>query len=570
MGDKQQTATYSLVRHYFVLSGVVLLFVGLIGRAIYLQVIEQDFLLRQGSDRQLRVIATPAYRGAILDRNGSPLAVSTPVDVVGGKPVTLLKNMDGLKKVAELIELDFPNLVENLKQRADREFVYLKRGVQPDLAQRALGLIDGLSLEREYNRFYPSGEVAAHILGFTDIDDIGRGGLEGAYQDWLKATAGKRKILRDLNGRVIEDIAQVAAAKPGRDIHLSLDMRLQYITYRSLARAIKHHNADAGSAVVLDAHNGEILALANFPSYNPNNITGKDRGSMRNRAVTDVFEPGSTIKPFTIAAALDRNLYNERSRIDTSPGYMRVTGFPVKDLSNNGELDLAGILRKSSNVGASKVALSMRAEDLWQSFNDYGFGQPSGVDFPAATAGYLSWHGDWQPLDHATMAFGYGLSVSALQLARAYSLFANDGRLVPVSLLRVDEAPEGVQVMKKASARRILRWLEEVVGPGGTARSASITGYRVAGKTGTVKKSAAGGYLQDSYQAVFAGIAPVSQPRLVMVAMIDNPRENGYYGGQVAAPVFQEVMSQSLRLLNVSPDDLPALRQMAGNAGKGA
>lgn len=570
MGDKEQTTSYNLLRHYFVLTGVLLLFGGLVGRAIYLQVIEQDFLVQQGSDRQLRIIDTPAYRGAILDRNGSPLAISTPVDIVGGKPSLLLQDPEGLRKITSLLEMDHARTLEHLKQRADREFVYLQRGVQPDLAQRIMGEVKGVSLEREYSRFYPAGEVAAHIIGFTDIDDIGRGGLEGAYQDWLKATLGKRKVLRDLNGRVIEDIAQVSAARPGRDLVLSLDMRLQYISYRSLVRAIKHHNADSGSVVLLDAQNGEVLALANYPSFNPNNITSKDRSSLRNRAVTDVFEPGSTVKPFTLAAALDRNLYNERSRIDTAPGYMRVTGFPVKDLSNNGELDLAGILRKSSNVGASKIALSMRAEDLWQSFNDYGFGQPSGIDFPAATSGYLSFYANWQPLDHATMAFGYGLSVSTLQLARAYSLFASEGRLLPVSLLRVDEPEAGLQVMKRASANKVLGWLEDVVGPGGTARRASITGYRVAGKTGTVKKSAAGGYLQDSYQSIFAGIAPVSDPRLVMVVMIDNPRDNGYYGGQVAAPVFQEVMSQSLRLLNVSPDDLPALRQMAANAGKGA
>ena len=570
MGDKEQTSSYSLLRHYFVLLGVLLLFGGMVGRAIYLQVIDQEFLVQQGSDRQLRVIDTPAYRGAILDRNGSPLAISTPVDIVGGKPSVLLQDPAGLRQVARLLEMAHARLVEHLKQRADREFVYLKRGVQPDLAQRVMSSVKGISLEREYSRFYPAGEVAAHIIGFTDIDDVGRGGLEGVYQDWLKATVGKRKVLRDLNGRVIEDIAQVSAARPGRDLNLSLDMRLQYIGYRSLVRAIRHHDADSGSLVLLDARNGEILALANYPSFNPNNITPEDGASLRNRAVTDVFEPGSTVKPFTVAAALDRKLYDERSRIDTSPGYMRVTGFPVKDLSNNGELDLAGILRKSSNVGASKIALSMRAEDLWQSFNDYGFGQPSGIDFPAATAGYLSFYSNWQPLDHATMAFGYGLSVSTLQLARAYSLFANEGRLLPVSLLRVDEPPQGIQVMKRATARHILNWLEDVVGPGGTARRAAVTGYRIAGKTGTVKKSAAGGYLQDSYQSVFAGIAPVSEPRLVLVVMIDNPRENGYYGGQVAAPVFQEVMSQGLRLLNVSPDDLPALRQMAANPGKGA
>lgn len=563
MSDEKQKSSVLASRHYFVLAVILLLFMALIARASYLQVFNQDFLLQEGSQRQLRTIDTPAYRGTILDRFGTPVAISSPVDSVWADPQQALRDLRGLKKASEILNISYSSVVEKLKQRASKEFVYLKRRVEPELAEHAVSGTQGIYLQREYSRFYPAGEVASHVLGFTDIDDIGREGLEYSYQDWLKATPGQRQILRDRIGQVVENISQVSAARPGRDLYTSLDMRLQYITYRSLAKTIKFHAAKSGSAVLLDAKTGEVLAMANLPSYNPNNRVGQKASNRRNRAITDVFEPGSTIKPFTLAAALERRLFNEKSKINTAPGYIKVTGYPIKDFSNYGVLDLAGILRKSSNVGATKIALSMQASDLWQSFSDYGFGEPTGIGFPAASSGYLSYHADWQKLDHATIAFGYGLSVSTLQLARAYSLFANEGLLKPVSLLKLDDAPPHTRVMKKSTAARILHWMEQVVGPGGTARQAAITGYRVAGKTGTVKKSTAGGYLDDSYVSVFAGIVPVSNPRLVMAVMVDEPQKNGYYGGQVAAPVFQEVLSHALRLMNISPDDLPAIQQMA-------
>ncbi len=557
-------------RHYFVLLVILVLFSGLIGRATYLQVYNQEFLLDEGSQRQLRTIATPAYRGTIVDRFGAPLAISTPVDSVWADPRQALLDKDGLQKVAALLGLDPQRIMAKLKQRADREFVYLKRRIEPELAEQAAAAGKGIYLQREYNRFYPAGEVVSHVIGFTDIDNIGREGLERIYQDWLKARPGARQVLRNRKGEVVENIAQVTAARPGNELQTSIDMRLQYITYRSLARAIKYHDADSGSAVLLDARSGEILALANLPSYNPNKSNKQSAGQRRNRAITDVFEPGSTIKPFTVAAALDRALFNVNSEIDTAPGYMKVTGHAIRDFRNYGTLDLAGILSKSSNVGASKVAMSMPSKDLWQAFNDYGFGQPTGIDFPAASAGYFSHFADWQPLDHATMAFGYGVSLSTLQLARSYSLFANDGILNPLTLLKQEEQPAGRQVMKAATARTVLKMMEQVVGPKGTAQQASIPGYRVAGKTGTVKKtSSGGGYQQDNYMSVFAGIVPVSQPRLVMAVMIDQPKQNGYYGGQVAAPVFKEVLTHALRLMNISPDDLSSLQQMAQSDGQG-
>lgn len=554
-------------RHYFVLGMLVLFFVALVIRSTWLQVYNQDFLLEEGSQRQLRTIQTPAYRGSILDRFGSPLAISTPVDSVWVNPQQVLLNPAGLKKVSKSLGISYKKTLSKLKRRANKEFVFIKRRIEPELARKAVEGIEGVNLQREYNRFYPAGEVVSHVLGFTDIDNVGREGLELVYQDWLKAKSGKRQILRNRKGEVVENISQVVAARPGKDLQTSIDMRLQYITYRSLSKALKYHKAKSGSAVLLDALSGEILAIANLPSYNPNQHKNKSAAARRNRAITDVFEPGSTVKPFTLAAALDRNLFTHISKVNTAPGYMKVTGYPIRDFRNYGVLDLAGILRKSSNVGASKIALSMKAEELWKSFVDYGFGEPSGVSFPGASSGYFSDFNDWQPLDHATMAFGYGLSVSTLQLARSYAVFANDGKAQPVSLLKLVEPQQTTRVMKSSTAKTVLSMMEQVIdsAPDGvSSHQASIEGYRVAGKTGTAKKSAAGGYLEDTYTAVFAGIAPVSNPRLVMAVMIDEPKMNGYYGGEVAAPVFKEVVTHALRLMNISPDDLTSSMQIAG------
>ncbi len=573
MSDKAHNSFYAL-RHYFVLTVLALLFAGLVGRAAWLQVVQQDFLLGEGSQRQLRVLTTPAYRGSILDREGNPLAISTPVDSVWANPSQALLDRQGLKKAARLLGLDFVALQKRLQQRANREFVYVRRQVEPELARQAAAAAEGIYLQREYNRFYPAGEVVAHVVGFTNIDGIGQEGLERVFEERLKAIPGKRKVIRNRKGEVVENIAQVQAARPGKDVVTSIDMRLQYLVYRSLARVIHQYGARAGSAVLLDARSGEVLAIANQPSYNPNQRRKRSASARRNRAITDVFEPGSTIKPFTLAAAMDLGLFDTNSRIDTRPGYMRVTGYPIRDFRNYGVLDLAGILRKSSNVGASKVAQAMPAEKLWQAFRDYGFGQDTGIEFPAASSGYFSHYSNWRPLDQATMAFGYGLSVSTLQLARAYSIFANDGKLVDLTLVRrpQDREPPARQVMKPRTARQIRAMLEQVVGPGGTARRAAVEGYRVAGKTGTVKKTAPnGGYLDDRYLSVFAGMAPASDPRLVMVVMVDDPdKDKGYYGGVVAAPVFREVMTQALRLLDIAPDAVKLEQRLALGPGDSA
>lgn len=572
MEREQRQAVFLGSRHYFVLLVLVLLLSGLVGRALYLQIVEQDFLESQGVQRQIRTIETPAYRGAILDRSGTPLAISTPVDSVWVNPQEILGNLAALKQVTSKLELDYRDTVTMLKQRANREFVYLKRQLEPDFARSVAADIDGVYLQREYHRYYPAGEVVSHLVGFTDIDDQGQEGLELTYQDWLRAQPGKRRVIRNRRGEVIEELAQVKAASSGNDVYTSIDMRLQYIAYRSLARAIKYHAAKAGSAVLLDARSGEILAIVNQPSYNPNRRTSMAARQLRNRALTDVFEPGSAIKPFTLAAALDHGRYHRGSSIDTSPGYMMVSGHAVKDIRNYGVLDLPGILRKSSNVGATRIAMSLEPEELWQSLTDYGFGQPSGVSFPGESAGYFRHFSQWQPLDHATMGFGYGMSMSITQLARAYTVIANQGRLLELSLLRKEPVAARANeisrhVMKAATAQQLLQMMTEVVGPEGTAQQAAVAGYRVAGKTGTAKKSIDGGYQKDDYVSVFAGIAPASNPRLVMAVMIDEPTQNGYYGGVVAAPVFQEVISNALRILDIPPDDLPTLAHSKGKGG---
>jgi cell division protein FtsI (penicillin-binding protein 3) len=554
------------LRHYFVLLVMFAMLATLIGRALYLQVIEQDFLASQGGQRQIRTIETPAYRGSILDRYGTPLAISTPVDSVWVNPSEILANIEPLKGVTDRLNLSYRDTVSMLKQRADREFVYLKRQLEPEFARSVATGIKGVYLQREYQRYYPAGEVVSHLVGVTDIDDQGQEGLELAYQDWLSAQPGQRRVIRNRHGEVIEELAQVTRAESGHDVYTSIDMRLQYIAYRSLARAIKFHAARAGSAILLDAQSGEILAMVNQPSYNPNDRASMSPAQLRNRALTDVFEPGSTIKPFTVAAAIDHGRFHASSSIDTSPGFWMVSGHPIKDVRNLGVLSLADILRRSSNVGASRIAMSMHRRELWESFSNYGFGEATGVAFPGESAGYFPDHRQWQPLDHATMGFGYGMSVSLTQLARAYGVIANQGRLLELSLLRKDAADHrdnqiSRHVMRATTARQMIRMMTDVVGPKGTAQQAAIPGYRVAGKTGTAKKSIAGGYQKDDYVAVFAGIAPASNPRLVMAVMIDEPSQNGYYGGVVAAPVFSDVVGNALRILDIPPDDLPTLAQ---------
>jgi len=534
-------------------------------RIVDLHVLRKDFLQDEGNARAVRVVDTVAHRGMILDRNGEPLAISTPVDSVWANPKKLVTVRDRWPELAKAVGMKPRKLERLLASKAKREFVYLGRRIHPDRAARIMSLqIPGVSLQREYRRFYPTGEVSGHLLGFTDIDDIGQEGIELAYQDYLQGKNGSKRVLKDLYGQVIEDIESIRVAEPGKDLYLSIDRRLQYLAYRELKAAVKKHNARSGSAVLLDVQTGEVLAIVNQPSFNPNSRKGLTGDRYRNRAVTDVFEPGSTIKPFTVAAALTTGLFTPDSPIETGPGTMKIGRNMVRDTKNYGSIDVRKVIQKSSNVGASKLALAIPAETFWEVLNKAGFGNPTLSGIPGEAAGILTLASKWRDIERATLSFGYGLSATPLQLAQAYSVFATNGKLQRVTFQRQDSEStreqDVVQVMPATVALQVRNMLELAVRPGGTGTRAQIQGYRVAGKTGTVHKLGQSGYEEDSYLSVFAGLAPASQPRLIMVVMIDEPRSGEYYGGIVAGPVFANVMAGALRLLNVPPDDLESLR----------
>jgi cell division protein FtsI (penicillin-binding protein 3) len=441
-----------------------------------------------------------------------------------------------------------------------REFVYLKRHVNPDTAKKVLALeAEGVFTQREYRRYYPAGEVVAHVVGFTDIDDHGQEGIELAYEDWLVGKPGKKRVIKDRLGRVIEDVENISDTVPGKNLYLSIDRRIQYLAYRELKAAIRQNRAKSGSAVLLDATTGEVLALVNQPSFNPNNRKRLRSSHYRNRAVTDVFEPGSTIKPFTIAAALESHKYTLASRIDTSPGYIKIGRNTIHDTHNHGELDLTGVITKSSNVGASKIALSLEPEQIWSMFTGVGFGEMTASGFPGESSGLISHFSRWHPIERATLSFGYGLSVTPLQLAHAYTVIAADGLSHPVTFIRKDKPAEAKRILPAHIARQVRDMMKTVVSDQGTGLRADVLGYQIAGKTGTVHKSTAGGYADDRYISLFAGIAPASRPRLVLVVMVNEPRGEQYYGGLVAAPVFSRIMSGALRLMDIAPDDLPVL-----------
>jgi cell division protein FtsI (penicillin-binding protein 3) len=559
---------YNVRQWRVVFVSLILLLVtfSLMGRAVDLHVLNKDFLQQQGDARYLRVVPVPAHRGMITDRYGEPLAISTPVASVWANPKALLQHPQRWRAIANILQVDVKDMVEDIKTRHDKEFVYLKRHVTPDVVQRLQALqIPGVDFQGEYRRYYPAAEVTAHLLGFTNIDDQGQEGLELAFDDVLKGTPGANRVIKDRLGRVVETVERVSEPSPGRDVILSIDRRIQYLAYRELKAAVVKHQAESGSAVVLDAKTGEILAMVNQPAFNPNKrkeVQGMD--SLRNRALTDVFEPGSTIKPFTVAAALEAGMYAPNTLIDTSPGLFRVGGKLIRDLHDYGQIDIATVIQKSSNVGASKLALSMEPRQLWDVLAGVGFGFGSGSGFPGESPGSLSDYSGWHRIETASMSFGYGLSVTALQLARAYAVFANDGYLPPVSLIRTvhgveKNAQTSQRIFSARTARQVKSMLEMVVQKGGTGTKAKVPGYRVAGKTGTVRKVGAKGYEDGAYLSVFAGMAPASKPRLIMVVMVDDPQGKDYYGGLVAAPVFSKVMAGALRILDVPPDDLPTL-----------
>jgi len=527
----------------------------LVARAGWLQLLHNDFYQRQGDARFLRDIPIAASRGSILDRNGEPLAVSTPVASIWANPQELLQATDRIPALAKALAISPDALLQRLAQRAEREFVYLRRHMSPDAAQAILALqIPGVAAQREFRRFYPAGAVAAHVLGFTNIDDVGQEGLELAFNDWLTGKPGVKRVIRDRLGRVVENVDLLRAAEPGRDLVLSIDRRLQYLAYRELGAGLREHDASAGSAVIIDVVSGEILALVNLPSYNPNSRDSDILNAQRNRALTDVFEPGSVMKAFTAVAAMESGKFTPDTLIATSPGYTTLRGgYTIHDFKDYGTLSMAGVLIKSSNVGAIKIADQLGAEQQYSAYRRFGLGQSTGSGFPGESAGVLPAASAWGPVEKQTIAYGYGVSVTALQLARAYAAFGNGG-VLPTPTFVKGTPPAQRTVVDRAIAGKMLAILEAVTGEGGTATRSNVTGYRVAGKTGTSRKASGGGYADKRYVAVFVGLAPVSRPRLAMAVVINDPKGEEYGGGAVAAPVFRRIMTGALRVLAVPPD----------------
>jgi|TARA_B110000503_G_scaffold3506_1_gene4659 cell division protein FtsI (penicillin-binding protein 3) len=522
-----------------------------------------DFLQTQGDNRSIRRVVVPAYRGLITDRNGEPLAISTPVTAISVNPQQIREQ--DIDRLSVAMNTPAAQLRARLKRYRNKSFMYLARQLPTEQAERILDLgITGISGRREYKRFYPAGEVTAQLVGFTDINDSGQEGMELAYDTWLTGEPGAKKVVKDRAGRTINDISLIKSARSGENLRLSIDLRVQYAAYRALKAAVKKHNAKSGSVVVLDVTTGEVLAMANQPSFNPNDRSHVTIGATRNRAMTDIMEPGSTVKPFTILAALESGKFSSDSIISTSPGYLKVDYKTFVDPSNYGELKLEDVLSKSSQVGTTKVALALDPDSTRELFQRVGFGEVVGSGFPGETLGSLPAYRKWDPVTQATFAFGYGLSVSSLQLARAYAVLANDGIRREISLVALDSEPESIRVIASGISQQVRHMLRAASGVKGTGKRAMIDGYSVGGKTGTLHKvKPGGGYDQSRYMSAFAGLSPIENPRLVTVVVIDEPRDGDYFGGLVAAPVFSEVTGNALRLLQVTPDQMAVNHSLA-------
>ena len=535
-------------------------FVALLGRGIYLQGIHKEFLQDKGDARYSRNLVLTSQRGKITDRHGELLAISTPVESVWASPPDVKIDEAQIKQIAALLDLK-TEVVKKKLANNEREFVYLKRRISPELAAKVMKLgVPGIDLQREYKRYYPAGDVTAHMVGFTGPGDKGAGdrGLEGfelAKNTALSGADGSRRVIKDRSGHIIEDLQAVKLPQDGHDVTLALDLRIQYIAHRELAKAVQAHKASAGAVIVLDAKSGEVLAMANLPTYNPNNPVNI-KGKTRNRAIIDTFEPGSTLKPVTAAAGLESGQYTSETKIQTAPGTLSIGPATIHDSHPQGVLTVAQMIQKSSNVGASKVALTLDKQFMWNIYNELGLGHVEGVGFPGEATGRVRPYKTWRPIEMATMSFGHGISLTLLQLARLYTVFANEGELRPVSLIKLNEMPIGQQVFSASTANHVKDMLEMVVQPGGTALRAQVLGYRVAGKTGTAHKLGAHGYEADKYVASFVGMAPASNPRFIVAVMIDEPSNGSYYGGTVAAPVFSSIMADTLRLFAV-PQDAP-------------
>jgi cell division protein FtsI (penicillin-binding protein 3) len=544
-------------RSRLVVAGLVFIACALTARAVHLQVLDQEFLAQEGDKRYLREAKVPAHRGAVVDRFGEPLAVSSPVDTVWVNPQVLAQSPDEITRLAKALDRDSRWLAQRVTSNLDRQFLYVARHMDPpDAAKvKALG-IPGVELMREYKRYYPNGEVTGHVLGFTNLDEAGQEGLELAYDQSLAGIDGLKRVIKDAKGRTVENVESIRAPRPGEDLETSVDLRIQYLAYRELKAAVRRNRALAGSVIVLDVQTGEVLAMVNQPSFNPNDRAQYEVSRYRNRAVTDIIEPGSSIKPFILAAALGSGRYHPETVVDTSPGSVRVGVKTITDKHNLGAVDVNTILARSSNVGMAKIALSLEPEQIHTTLTKLGFGQVTASGFPGESAGLLSNASHWRPIGIATLAYGYGMSVTPLQLAQAYATIGSFGVRRPITFRRVDGPVPGERVIAEPVSRDLLGLLERVVSPSGTGIKATVPGYTVAGKTGTAWKAAAGGYSQHRYTSVFAGLVPASRPRLAAVVLIDEPSGALYYGGDVAAPVFASVMSGALRLMGVAPDDL--------------
>jgi len=540
-------------RARFVAALILLAFGTLAARSVWLQVVKNDFLQQKGESRYARVIELSATRGRIADRSGDMLAVSTPVKSIWAIPEDARLSPSQARELAALLEMDVREL--NRRLAAEKDFVFIKRQIPPDTAEKIAALnLPGIHQQREYRRYYPAGEVTSHMLGLTGVEDKGQEGIELAFDAQLAGKPGSRRVIKDRLGRIVEDVESIKPPQDGKDITLALDAKVQYLAFTHLKQALTEHKAKAGGVVVLDAKTGEVLALANLPAYNPNNRVKLTGAQLRNRALTDVFEPGSTMKPFTAALALEKGRFRFDSQIQTAPGRLTIGNATIHDAHPHGLLTVAQVIQKSSNVGVAKIASTFAPEEMWRMFDDIGFGQPLKLGFPGEVGGRLRPFKTWRPIEQATMSYGHGISVTLMQLARAYLAFARDGDLIPLTLTRLDTPPvAGKSIFSAQTAREVRAMLEMAVQPGGTAPKAQIPGYRVAGKTGTAHKLEGGQYA-ERYVAAFVGFAPVSDPRLVVAVMIDEPSAGKYYGGEVAAPVFAQVMAGSLRTLGVAPD----------------
>jgi len=541
-------------RSKFIVAAIALGFMGLVGRAAYVQVIANDFFLRQGEVRFARTLSLPANRGRVLDRNGMLLASSVPAPSLWANPEDIERDPAKLRELARLLEMSPAELDKKLKDD-EKTFVWLRRQMDEPVVKQILALnIKGVYDIKEYKRLYPEGEAAAHIVGFTNVEDQGQEGVELVFQNQLAGKPGSRRVIKDRFHRVVEAVGETVPPVDGQDLQLSIDSKVQFFAYQKLREAVLEHKAKAGSVVVLDAQSGEILALANYPSYSPDKRVNLSGEQLRNRALTDTFEPGSTMKPFAVALALEKGLVKPETPIQTAPGRITITGSTITDAHPHGVLSVNEVIQKSSNVGTVKMAMQMQPREMWEMFAQVGFGQKPQLPFPGVVSGRLRPYKTWRPIEQATMSYGYGISGSLFQVARAYTVFARDGEVVPATLMKAEHQVAGVRVISAENAKAMRKMLQMAAGPGGTAQKAQTMGYSVGGKTGTAHKQEGKGYAGKKYRGFFVGMAPIEAPRIVVAVMIDEPSNGRYYGGDVAAPVFSQTVQQTLRLMGVQPD----------------